>query len=1271
MRAFFLAFLTLIMLPTLFAGAAHAQSADRPNTILVLDGSGSMWGQIDGVNKIVIAREVIAEMLADMADDVSLGLTVYGHRQRGSCTDIETIVAPAPGTQDLILQAVNGINPRGRTPMTDAVIAAAQALRSTEEAATVILVSDGIENCNPDPCAIAAELEAAGVDFTAHVIGFDVASEPEARAQMQCIADNTGGQFLTADNATELSAALEQIVAALPTPMRIEAGIPPAFNMPTRPVTWTLLDQAGGVISTGTPGPFIEVDLFPGTYVAQATRQEPNGPQTYQTSFTVIEGQTDLVVVAMPPIVETSQITFTARVQPNMTVPASELAWTLFDAADTALLGPVVTPGGNVALLPGEYRLSVERANAGTRHEARFTVAPNTPQDVIVPLPALSVQIDFVARIGDVGGVTITDPVVWDVSPLNSNPVTTNPASFQMPGGAYRVTAYWTAQEIEQSVDFVVVDQPREIIVVFPVPAATATLSGPDQAPMGSMISVTWDGPGAAADTLSMGPVGGPITSYVNRVLIDGAPNPAMVLMPSEAGPFEIRYTDSVAGQVIARAPILSTPVTATLTVPSEIAIGSQFDVGWTGPNYPNDLIVITTPEASTHGYAPNRRATADGSIVVLTAPTEPGLYEVRYRMNQDGVVLARATVNVVAQIATITAPSTAVAGSTIEVAWVGPDQDNDYIGIGLPDRNGDPTWTGFTRTRDGNPLRLVVPSAPGEHMITYFLHENRTALVSVPITVTPAEATLTFAATAVAGSTLEVAWTGPDYFNDYIGIGQLDRNGDPTWENYTRTSEGTPLRLVVPPAPGDYFVTYFLGLDRTTLISVPLTVTAVESTLTFAATTVAGSTLEVAWTGPDYPNDYIGVGQLDRNGDPTWENYTRTSEGTPLRLLVPSTPGDYVITYFLGQDRTVLLSVPVSVTDAAASITAPSTAVAGSTIEVAWTGPDYARDYIGIGRVGAEGSAQWENYTRTAEGASLRLVTPALPGTYLIRYYVDQDRVVLAEMQITLTEPQVSVTAPASAVAGSTIDVTWIGPDYPRDYIGIGRVGAEGSARWENYTRTADGAPSRLVMPPVAGEYVIRYFVDQDRVVQAETQITLTAPEASITAPTTAAVGSTIEVSWIGPNYSRDYIGIGRVGAEGSARWENFTRTADGAPMRLLMPVEPGEYVLRYFIDQDRAVIAEVPITLMDVEATLTAPSVAEAGGTLQVIWAGPDYSRDFIALGPVGATGNDRWESYTRTDQGNPLTLNVPDQPGAYVLQYFIDQDRRSIAQLPITVQ
>ena len=141
----------LIALTSALAPAALAQ--ERPSTILVLDASGSMWGQIDGINKITIARDVVGDIVSDFPADQNLGFVTYGHRERGQCADIETLVEPAPGTAAEIAGIVEGLNPRGMTPMTDAVVTAAQALRHTEQAATVILVSDGIETCNPDPCA--------------------------------------------------------------------------------------------------------------------------------------------------------------------------------------------------------------------------------------------------------------------------------------------------------------------------------------------------------------------------------------------------------------------------------------------------------------------------------------------------------------------------------------------------------------------------------------------------------------------------------------------------------------------------------------------------------------------------------------------------------------------------------------------------------------------------------------------------------------------------------------------------------------------------------------------------------------------------------------------------------------------------------------------------------------------------------------------------------------------------------------------------------------
>lgn len=200
----------------LASSAAFAQNPAQ--SIIVLDASGSMWGQIDGEAKITIARRVISDILRDFPEDQAIGLSAYGHNRKGDCSDIELIVPPATGNAAKIAQAVAEISPKGKTPLSDAVVNAAKQLRSEEEPATIVLISDGIETCDQDPCAIAAQLEQTGVEFTAHVVGFDI-SVPEESEQLACLANETGGKYMAASNAAELSTALETVTETLVAPL--------------------------------------------------------------------------------------------------------------------------------------------------------------------------------------------------------------------------------------------------------------------------------------------------------------------------------------------------------------------------------------------------------------------------------------------------------------------------------------------------------------------------------------------------------------------------------------------------------------------------------------------------------------------------------------------------------------------------------------------------------------------------------------------------------------------------------------------------------------------------------------------------------------------------------------------------------------------------------------------------------------------------------------------------------------------------------------------
>ncbi|MDH3644571.1 MAG: VWA domain-containing protein, partial [Gammaproteobacteria bacterium] len=179
---------------TSLASSLACGQAPENATMLVLDASGSMWGQIDGVTKIEIARDVVAAMVNDWNPEHHLGLIAYGHRREGDCDDIETLIPIGTIDAEGFRSTLNSVKPKGKTPLSAAVQQAASVLDFESRTATVILVSDGRETCGLDPCLVADQLEKAGIDFTAHVIGFDI-NAPQDIAQLECMAERTGGRY--------------------------------------------------------------------------------------------------------------------------------------------------------------------------------------------------------------------------------------------------------------------------------------------------------------------------------------------------------------------------------------------------------------------------------------------------------------------------------------------------------------------------------------------------------------------------------------------------------------------------------------------------------------------------------------------------------------------------------------------------------------------------------------------------------------------------------------------------------------------------------------------------------------------------------------------------------------------------------------------------------------------------------------------------------------------------------------------------------------------
>ncbi|HEV2515582.1 MAG TPA: VWA domain-containing protein [Devosia sp.] len=296
---------SLLVMLLLFA--APALAAEK--AIIILDGSGSMWAQIDGKARIEIARETLDQVLAGVPKELELGFMSYGHREKGACDDIELLVPPAAGTGAAISEAAAGITPKGKTPISAAVQLAAEDLKYTEDKATVILITDGLETCEADPCALASTLEGQGVDFTTHVVGFGLTDE-EGK-QVACLAENTGGKYIAAGDEETLTEALRSTVAEVTTPAEPE----PAPEPEPVAVEFNLVPQV--VIAEGDSSIASDADIVweihkanadgsEGEYVA--TEYGPNYKGKLEPGDYLVRSSIGYAHVQMPVTIEADKV---------------------------------------------------------------------------------------------------------------------------------------------------------------------------------------------------------------------------------------------------------------------------------------------------------------------------------------------------------------------------------------------------------------------------------------------------------------------------------------------------------------------------------------------------------------------------------------------------------------------------------------------------------------------------------------------------------------------------------------------------------------------------------------------------------------------------------------------------------------------------------------------------------------------------------------------------------------------------------------------------
>ncbi|GHF03693.1 hypothetical protein GCM10016455_26290 [Aliiroseovarius zhejiangensis] len=802
------------------------------NVMVVFDGSNSMWGQIDGTAKIEIARGVIDNLLGDWVETRSVGLMAYGHRRRGDCTDIELLVEPGQQSRQSILTQINAITPTGKTPLTDAVEQAARALSYTDQPATVVLISDGLESCERDPCALAEALEKGGVGFTAHVVGFGLASDADA-SSLACIAENTGGQYISATNAEELGAALSTVGTAVaevapPTepepepepaaPQVVVDGPDTAVGGSEIKVTWapTVSDKDYlNIVPTGS-----DPDLF-GSYkrIGKATDLMLTVPGTeglYEIRY--LSNQTKEVLGH-----DTIEVT-----RPEVTLTATDTVET--GATFKVSWGPTINKRDYVAIVPvgadpgtfGNYQKVNDKSDAKLRapadpglYELRYILNVDKSTVATHPIEVTAPQVTLQAPASALTGAEFKVGWSGTVNPqdyINIVPMGADEGVFgnyitvrDHSEGVLRApsdTGMYELRYVLREGTKTLASTPIEIT------APEVTVSGPATVSTGAEFDVSWTGTVNRHDYVAIVPAGSDEGEFGNYLTVRDK-GTGTLPAPAHPGLYELRYILREGSKTLATAPIEVTTPEVTINAPDTAIAGSAIKLSWTGTVSRHDYINIV-PMGTDEGGFGNYITVRDHSEGEVQAPAQTGLYEIRYVLREGSKTIASTQIEITDPEVTISAPAEIRAGDKLRVTWTGTVSPHDYVNL-VPMGSEDDQFGTYATVRTNSEHDLTAPAETGLYELRYVLREGTRVLARQTVEVLAADAALDTGAsldapdTAAAGATISVSWTTDSESADQRITLAQGSQAIFTWISAQKITGPPPVSITLPDDAGVY----------------------------------------------------------------------------------------------------------------------------------------------------------------------------------------------------------------------------------------------------------------------------------------------------------------------------------------------------------------------------------------------------------------------------------------------------------------------------------
>lgn len=215
--------------------------------LFVFDGSQSMMGYWNSDRKINIARRTLISIIDSLQhlENVQMGLRVYGHQSPvppQDCNDTRLEVPFAKGNASRIRQELRYINPKGTTPIANSLEKASRDFPDECIGCRniIILITDGIEACDGDPCAVSYELQKQGIVLRPFVIGIGI--DEGFKETFDCI-----GHYYNAADEEKFGEVMEVVISQALNSTTAQVNLLDINGLPTETdVNMTFMDYYSG-----------------------------------------------------------------------------------------------------------------------------------------------------------------------------------------------------------------------------------------------------------------------------------------------------------------------------------------------------------------------------------------------------------------------------------------------------------------------------------------------------------------------------------------------------------------------------------------------------------------------------------------------------------------------------------------------------------------------------------------------------------------------------------------------------------------------------------------------------------------------------------------------------------------------------------------------------------------------------------------------------------------------------------------------------------------